>query len=276
MATKKATTPEYLKTVDQKIDQSIAKAGKIYDTTYAVTETLVDEAYRAGNEWNKIMQKAVKGGVKIYGKQQDIALDAIEGIVAQYGKGAQRLQKLIGFNIVKEVKAKTAEAKDAIENAIATVSDKIEHSMQDVEAKAKASVKEAKETIAKTRKSIEGAASQIEDKATKMTATPKKVKVKKTVKSVKANATKVAKATASKSKTAAATKTKKVKVAQLTDITGVGPKTMEILAEGGIKTIAELAKATQKNIDAILEGKGKIYATVDTKKWIAEAKKIAK
>lgn len=276
MATNKAKTPEYLKTVDQKIDQSIAKAGKLYDTTYAVTETLVDEAYRAGNEWNKILQKAVKGGVKIYGKQQDIALDAIEGIVSQYGKGAQRFQKLVGFNILKEVKAKTAEAKDAIENVIATVSDKIEHSMQDVEAKAKASVKEAKETITKTRKSIEEAASQIEDKATKMTATPKKVKIKKATSSVKAKATKTAKATTSKAKTATAIKAKKAKVAQLTDITGVGPKTMQILQDGGIKTIAELAKASQKKVDEILEGKGKIYATADTKKWITEAKKIAK
>ncbi len=272
MATKKATTTEYLKTVDQKIDQSITAAGKIYDTTYQVTETLVDEAYRAGNEWNKILQKAVKGGVKIYGKQQDIALDALEGIVSQYGKGAQRLQKLVGFNIIKEVKAKTAEAKDAIENAIATVSDKIEHSMQDVETKAKASVKEAKKTIAKTKKSIENAATQMEDKAAKMTATPK---TKKATKAVKAKATKTAKSI-TKSKGTAATKAKKVKAAQLTDITGVGPKTSQILSNGGIKTVAQLAKSSQKKVDAILEGKGKIYATANTKQWINEAKKIAK
>lgn len=267
MATKKATTPEYLKIVDEKIDQSIATAGKIYDTTYQVTETLVDEAYRAGNEWNKILQKAVKGGVKIYGKQQEIALDALEGIVSQYGKSAQRFQKLIGFNIMKEVKAKTAEAKDAIENVIANVSDKIEHSMQDVEAKAKASVKEAKKTINKTKKTIEDTASQMEDKAAKMTASPKKTK-----KAVKAKTVKKVKAT---TKTIGST-ARKAKAAQLTDITGVGPKTMQILSEGGIKTIAQLAKASQKKIDTILEGKGKIYATVDTKQWINEAKKIAK
>ncbi len=281
MATKKAQTPEYLKSVDQKIDKSIATISKLYDSTYEVTETLVDEAYRAGNEWNKIFKKALTGGVKIYGKQQEIALDAIEGIVSQYGKGAQSFQKLVGFNIIKEVKAKTAEAKGAIENAIATVSDKIEHSMQDVEVKAKSSVKEIKKTVATAKKNIENAASQIEDKATKAKATPKKVTKKATKKTAtKAKAIKTVKVVTNKkvatAKKTTATKAKKSIDSKLTVITGIGPKTMSILADANIKTIAQLAKSTKKRVDEILEGKGKIYATAKTQDWINEAKSIAK
>lgn len=281
MATNKTTTPEYLKTVDQKIEKTIATAGKLYDTTYEVTDTLVDEAYRAGNEWNKILQKAVKGGVKIYGKQQDIALEAIEGIISQYGKGAQRFQKLIGFNIIKEVKAKTAEAKDAIENVYATVSDKIEHTMQDVEAKAKSTVKEAKKTVATAKKNLEEVASQIEDKATKASATPKKAtkkaikKVAPKAKAVKAAATKKVD-TATKASTKSVTPKKAAKVTKLTDINGIGPKTMSILANADIKTIAQLGNSTKIIVDGILDGKGAIYATVNTQEWINEAKKIAK
>lgn len=281
MATKKATTPEYLKTVDQKIEKTIATAGKLYDTTYEVTDTLVDEAYRAGNEWNKILQKAVKGGVKIYGKQQDIALDAIEGIISQYGKGAQRFQKIVGFNIIKEVKAKTAEAKDAIENVYATVSDKIEHTMQDVEAKAKSTVKEAKKTVATAKKNLEEVASQIEDKATKASATPKKVtkkamkKVAPKARAIKAVATKKVD-TATKASTKSVTPKKAAKVTKLTDINGIGPKTMSILASADIKTIAQLGNSTKTIVDGILDGKGAIYATVNTQEWINEAKKIAK
>ena len=284
MATKKATTPEYLKTVDQKIEKTIATAGKLYDTTYEVTDTLVDEAYRAGNEWNKILQKAVKGGVKIYGKQQDIALDAIEGIISQYGKGAQRFQKLVGFNILKEVKAKTAEAKDAIENAYATVSDKIEHTMQDVEAKAKSTVEDAKKTVATAKKNLEEVASQMEDKATKASATPKKA-TKKVIKkaALKAKATKAVATKKVASVTKASTKTitpkivaKVTKVTKLTAINGIGPKTMSILATADIKTIAQLGNSTKTIVDGILEGKGKIYATVNTQEWINEAKKMAK
>ncbi len=55
-----------------------------------------------------------------------------------------------------------------------------------------------------------------------------------------------------------APKAKKVTAPKLTDITGIGPKTMSILATADIQTIAQLGNSTKAIVDGILEGKGKI------------------
>lgn len=280
MANKKVNTPKYIKAVEEKLDQTINKASDLHENAMSVTDTLVDEAYRAGTEWNKILQKAVKGGVKIYGKQQTLALDAIEGVVSQYGQGAKRFQKMIGFNIIKEVKAKATDAKEAVENMVAKVSDKVEHTMQNTEDTIKAKATQVKAKVEKVSKDIETqiatAKSDVEKKSPKATA-KKVVKTTKKTATTKPASTPKAKATPSKSKKSTTKVTKKVTLAaKLTDIKGIGPKTQNILGKVDIKSVADLAKADAKAIDTLLASEGKIYATVNAQDWITEAKKLTK
>lgn len=290
MATKKANTPKYLETVDSTIDTMISKAGDLHTATITTAENLVDETYRAGGEWTKLIQKALKGGVKIYGKQQDLAIDTLEGVISQYGAASKKAQKLIGFNIVDEVKAKTVGAKDAFDNAVANVSDKIEHAVNGTDDEIKSTATKAKKvvlsTFNKAKQKASATVNMIQDEITKSDLTKKASVKAKANKNPKVKVTKKVtatqkKATSTKAATKVVTTAKKatpVKViaTKLTDINGIGPKTMSILVDAGIQNIAELAATTSKNIDAILEGKGKIYTTVNTQDWISEAKQMTK
>ena len=49
-----------------------------------------------------------------------------------------------------------------------------------------------------------------------------------------------------------------------------------IMADNGIKTIADLQKATPTALKVIAVKAGNRYKSFDTKKWIAAAKAIAK
>ena len=61
----------------------------------------------------------------------------------------------------------------------------------------------------------------------------------------------------------------------LKKIEGIGPKIAEIFAEAGINTFAKLAKASQKELKAILEGAGSRYASKNPGSWPKQAKMAA-
>ncbi|WP_117879728.1 50S ribosomal protein L21 [Aureibaculum luteum] len=61
----------------------------------------------------------------------------------------------------------------------------------------------------------------------------------------------------------------------LRKVEGIGPKIAEIFAEAGIDTFAKLAKASQKELKAILEGAGSRYASKNPGSWSKQAKMAA-
>ncbi|MBJ2174743.1 50S ribosomal protein L21 [Aureibaculum sp. A20] len=61
----------------------------------------------------------------------------------------------------------------------------------------------------------------------------------------------------------------------LRKVEGIGPKIAEIFAEAGIDTFAKLAKASQKELKAILEGAGSRYASKNPGSWPKQAKMAA-
>ncbi len=61
----------------------------------------------------------------------------------------------------------------------------------------------------------------------------------------------------------------------LKKIEGIGPKISEIFAEAGIDTFSKLAKASQKELKAILEGAGSRYASKNPGSWPKQAKMAA-
>ena len=61
----------------------------------------------------------------------------------------------------------------------------------------------------------------------------------------------------------------------LRKIEGIGPKIAEIFVTAGIDTFAKLAKASQKELKAILEGAGSRYASKNPGSWPKQAKMAA-
>ena len=54
------------------------------------TEEIIDESFERTADWQEVGQKALKGGVKIVAKQQDLMFDALEAAKKQILKGKKR------------------------------------------------------------------------------------------------------------------------------------------------------------------------------------------
>jgi len=70
-------------------------------------------------------------------------------------------------------------------------------------------------------------------------------------------------------------KAKAAKADDLKKIEGIGPKIAEIFAANGIDTFAKLAKASQKDLKAILTDAGSRYASKNPGSWPKQAKMAA-
>lgn len=64
------------------------------------------------------------------------------------------------------------------------------------------------------------------------------------------------------------------KTGNLKSIDGVGPKTVEILNEGGINSLEDLAAADTAKLKEILEAAGGRYKSIDPTNWPSQAKDL--
>jgi predicted flap endonuclease-1-like 5' DNA nuclease len=232
-----------------------------------VSEEIVDGAIEAGQKWTKVMAKAMKAGTTLFGKQQDLVLDVLEGVKAQSTTGTKRFGKLIGFkNISKKVQQVTDDAKARVEETRQSIDEAYD--------------KVVKIDIAKT-------VSETVDKVT-TTAKEKMEETRQTLDDVYARSINVdaVKTTAKKTKKVAETTakkaTKKVKVAakkivadDLKVIEGVGPKMATILNDAGIVTFQQLAKTKVSTLKEILAAAGPRYKMHNPANWGKQAKLAA-
>ena len=86
---------------------------------------------------------------------------------------------------------------------------------------------------------------------------------------------KAKKATATKKTTAKKTTAKKAVTDKLTKIEGIGPKIEKLLQAAGVVTFADLSKATQKTLKAVLAEAGSRYKMQDPTSWPKQAKLAA-
>ena len=63
-----------------------------------VADGLVEAALENGKDWQVVASKAMKGGLKLADKQQDIFFDTLELMKGQFAKSAKRFQKLVREN----------------------------------------------------------------------------------------------------------------------------------------------------------------------------------
>lgn len=68
-----------------------AKANKYAAQT---AEELVDGAIKSGEQWTNITSKAIKGGLKLASKQQDIVFATLENVKEQLVAGTKRTKEL--------------------------------------------------------------------------------------------------------------------------------------------------------------------------------------
>ncbi len=270
----------------EKAAKNIKKTAKnINKEVINVSDDFVDGAIDAGNEWTKVMAKALKTGTILFGKQQDIVLDTLEEIKGQSFTGTKRFGKLIGFSSFskrvkkarKNVEAKVVETRESIDEVL----DKAMKT--DVAKTAKAQVKKTRQSIDDV---LESALTiEVNPRPTKKVAKKKAAAKKTAKKAVKKVAKKVAKPTAKKVakvtkkvvKPAAKKVAKKVvaKKDDLKVIEGIGPKMSTILNEAGIKTFKQLATTKVSTVKEILAAAGPRYNMHNPTTWGKQAKLAA-
>ena len=60
-----------------------------------VADDIVEGALATGKEWQGVAEKALKGSLKLAGKQQEIIFDALQDVKGQVVKGASRVRTLL-------------------------------------------------------------------------------------------------------------------------------------------------------------------------------------
>ena len=180
-----------------------------------ISEDVVDGALAAGSEWTKVLEKAVKHGTTLFGKQQEMVLDVLEGVKEQYVHGAKRTSKLVGFKpFAKKIKkaAKSAR-KDTVKKVKNTIDEVLDIELEkefkkgkkaakkmrkNASIKMKQTIDEVLDVAVETKKAPKAKAKKVAKKATAKKASAKKA-VKKVTKKVVAKKPVAKKAVAKKS-----------------------------------------------------------------------------
>lgn len=75
----------------ENIKESVDTANKY---SLKTANELVDGAMVNSEQWQKVAAKAVKGGLKLAAKQQDIMFDTLEDVKVQFIHGTKRFRKI--------------------------------------------------------------------------------------------------------------------------------------------------------------------------------------
>ena len=73
-------------------------AKKINKYSLETTEELLDEAIKGSEKWQKVANKAVKGGLHLAERQQEIVFDTLDAIKEQMIEGKNRVKHLFSKN----------------------------------------------------------------------------------------------------------------------------------------------------------------------------------
>ena len=98
VATKKAK--QVIENVDltEQLDNVKTTAKKANKFALETTDEMVDVAFANGEQWQEVANKAVKGGLKLAGRQQEIVFDTLEEVKGQLVESAGRFRKLFSNN----------------------------------------------------------------------------------------------------------------------------------------------------------------------------------
>ena len=93
----------YNKTLDivqenTNVDTISTTAKQINNRSLKIADSLVEGIVANSDKWQKLADKAVKNGLKISAKQQDLFFEAMEDIKGQMQQGMKRFKKIFSAN----------------------------------------------------------------------------------------------------------------------------------------------------------------------------------
>ena len=84
--------------VEKGMEQVRETAKNLNTNALKVADGLIESGLSNGKEWQGVAEKAIKGGLKLADKQQDIMFDTLEAVKGQVIKGANRFKGLFSVN----------------------------------------------------------------------------------------------------------------------------------------------------------------------------------
>ncbi|WP_439131874.1 hypothetical protein [Polaribacter sp.] len=94
MTTKKNRKTDFSKKVEKAMKDVKVKATKVNDYALNTTEEVVTDTIEIANQWQKVTEKALKGGVQLLENQQNIMFDALETYKNHFVKGRKRFREI--------------------------------------------------------------------------------------------------------------------------------------------------------------------------------------
>lgn len=84
--------------VAEQVDAAKQTAKKANQIALETADEMVDGVFANGEKWQKVTAKAVKGGLHLAGRQQEIVFDTLDTVKGQLVQSAIRFRKLFGSN----------------------------------------------------------------------------------------------------------------------------------------------------------------------------------
>ncbi|PQJ79142.1 hypothetical protein [Polaribacter porphyrae] len=94
MSTKKTKKVNFTKKVNTAIETVKTSAKKANDYALNTTEDVVTETITIASQWQKVANKALKGGVQLLDNQQNLVLDTLESYKKHFVNGKKRFSKI--------------------------------------------------------------------------------------------------------------------------------------------------------------------------------------
>lgn len=94
MKTKKIDTQKITAKVNNALDTAKKSLNKANDFALNKTEEVVTETITIASQWQKVTEKALKGGVQLLENQQNLIFDTLETYKAHFVKGKKRFRKV--------------------------------------------------------------------------------------------------------------------------------------------------------------------------------------
>ena len=94
MSTKKINKVNFTKKVEKAIETVKTTATKANNYALNTTEEVVTETITIASQWQKVTEKALKGGVQLLDNQQNLIFDTLETYKKHFVKGKKRFSKV--------------------------------------------------------------------------------------------------------------------------------------------------------------------------------------
>ena len=94
------TAKEAIENIDltEQLDTVKTTAKKINKTALETADEVVEGVFTNGEKWQNVAAKAVKGGIHLAGRQQEIVFDTLDAVKGQFNISVNRFRKLFGNN----------------------------------------------------------------------------------------------------------------------------------------------------------------------------------